>query len=191
MTEIKIHFVAICIALLIDSTNAFAAKRSHTPLFPRFNNSDAQIAAVVLAINDEQIMQAKVVLDSFLYSLNHQFREFAKQLASDSEQSNADASAVLQRDGIAPEDNELSGYLLSTTTDRCAYYNTLDRPDLYDIYSHDQVFHDGYLLTVLNEVLIPNVKNEELKKFILQQMGEMIERHLNDGKILANAYFQY
>ena len=169
--------IAFCTAFTMGINAQASPIFTHIPLLPAFKGTDEQIAGVVLAVNSAEIMEARVVLYSFLYSLSKVVSDYAKEMLDDSKLSNFNAVALFKKNNIVPEDSAMSGDILSQATDQCSYYVTLNRPDFYKAFSHDQVGSDQSILLALNYILIISAKNPELKA-TLQQMVSMIQKHL-------------
>ena len=143
--------------------------------------TDPQIAAIVVAANsiDAELGDLAVARGS-----SAEIREFGKTMSRDHRAVNAQAAALVQRLGVEPEESDISRSLRS---DADAFRAELERKTGAEFdrsyIEHEVAFHQA-VIDAVDEVLLPNARNAELKQTIANVRPALVA-HLEHARQLA------
>ena len=143
--------------------------------------ADAQIAAIVVAANNIDILYADLALAK---SQDADVREFATMVKKDHESVNEAASALLARLGVAPSENELSLDLRDDADTKRLMMRDLEGFAFDSSYAANEVTYHRSVLGVIDDLLIPNAQNAEFKS-LLVQVRPAVAAHLEHATELA------
>ena len=143
--------------------------------------TDPQIAAIAVAANDVDIAAAKMAKKQ---TKNAKVRQFANLMIKDHTSVNKQAGALVKKLGVTPEENDTSRSLRKGGDDNMASLKSLKGKDFDKAYAQHEVDYHQQVLDAINNVLIPNAKNEELKT-LLQKVGPVVQEHLDHAKQLV------
>ena len=94
---------------------------------------------------------------------------------------NDKALALVKKLGVTPEDNDTSKALTKQAADKRAELANLSGAAFDKAYIDNEVSYHEAVIDVVNNTLIPNAKNAELKA-LLESAGPIFTSHLNHAK---------
>jgi putative membrane protein len=142
--------------------------------------TDAQIAAIVLAANDEEIDLGDYAKSK---ASNEQVKTFAKQMATDHAAVNKNAKDLASKLDLKPEENATSESLKADAKSTKEMLEKLEGPAFDKAYvDHEVTYHEN-LLSAIDNTLLPNAQNAELKQ-LLTDTRPAVVAHLDHAKKL-------
>ena len=127
--------------------------------------TDPQIAAIVVAANTVDIKAGELAQSK---TNNPKVKEFADTMVRDHTAVNKAAADLVTKLGVTPEENDTSRSLTSSgeqTRDRLA---GLSGKDFDTAYIDNEVAYHALVIKALDDTLIPNAQNAELKALLVQ-----------------------
>jgi putative membrane protein len=167
----NVSALAVCAAL------AFAASAvSAQPAGP----SDAQIAAIVVAANQVDIDAGKLAVGK---AQSKEVKAFAQQMITDHTGVNKQATDLVTRLKVKPEENDTSRSLKKGGDDNLAKLKSLKGVAFDHAYIDHEVAYHQAVIDALDKTLIPHAKNEELKTLLIKVRPAFVA-HLEHAKAL-------
>jgi putative membrane protein len=142
--------------------------------------NDAQIAHIVVTANQVDIDAGKLAQSK---SKNPEVKAFGKQMVTDHSGVNKQATALVKKLGVKPEDNPTSQSLRSGGVDNVKHLKTLKGAAFDKAYVDHEVAYHEQVLDAIDKVLLPNAKNAELRALI-EKVRPAIDAHLQHAKSL-------
>jgi len=142
---------------------------------------DAQIAAIVVAANNIDILYADLALAK---SQDAEIREFATMVKKDHQSVNEAAGALLARLGVTPVDNEISFDLRDDADTKRLMMRDLEGFAFDSAYASNEVTYHRSVLAAIDDLLIPSAQNAEFKA-LLVQVRPAVAAHLEHATALA------
>jgi putative membrane protein len=161
----------IAFAAVLALTAAASQAQSAPP-------NDAQIAAIVVTANQVDIDAGKLAESS---AMSKDVKAFAKQMVTDHGAVNKAASALVGKLKVTPQENDTSKSLKSGGDDNLSKLKKLKGAEFDRAYVDHEVSYHQAVLDALDQSLIPNAKNEELKA-LLQKSHPTFVAHLEHAK---------
>jgi len=162
-------------AVLVAGLFALAAS-------PAFSQSaapnDAQIAGIVVAANTVDIDAGKLAQKK---SQNKEVKAFAKQMVTDHTGVNKQATALVKKLKITPEDSDTSKSLKESGDATLAKLKDLNGAKFDKAYVDNEVTYHQTVIDALDKTLIPNAKNAELKDTLVKVRPAFVA-HLEHAK---------
>lgn len=156
-------------AMTLAGTVAFAG----TP-------NDAEIAAIVVAANAVDVEAGKLAESM---GSSAEVKAFGKRMVTDHTGVNQQAAALVQKLGVTPQENETSKALKAGGADNLAKLKKLKGAAFDKAYvAHEVAYHQAVLDTI-DQTLVPNAKNAELKALIVK-VRPAIEAHMKHAQQL-------
>jgi len=144
--------------------------------------NDAQIAHIVVTANQVDIDAGKFAQGK---AKGKEVKDFAKQMVTDHTAVNKQAVALAKKLKVKPEDNATSQSLKKGGQDNIKNLKTL-KGDAFDKdYVDQEVTYHQAVLNAIDNVLIPNAKNQELKDLIVK-VRPAIDGHLQHAKMIQS-----
>jgi putative membrane protein len=162
-------FAAIALALL--AIPAFA--QSTKP-------NDAQIAAIVVAANQVDIDAGKLATKQ---ASDPEVKAFAERMVTDHSAANQQATALVSKLKVKPEENELSKKLKADGAKTLDKLRTLKGDKFDQAYIDHEVTYHQAVLDTIDKTLLPNAQNAELKALITK-VRPVIQTHLEHAQQL-------
>ena len=145
--------------------------------------NDAQIAQIVVTANSIDIENGKIALGQ---SKTVGVDEFANLMIKDHTAVNNNATALVTRLGVKPEQSDTSKSLQSSADAEQAKLRGLKGHDFDKAYLENEVAYHKQVLGAITDVLIPNAQNAELKKMLVD-VKPAFQAHLDHAeKTLAD-----
>ena len=145
--------------------------------------TDPQIANIVVTANQVDIDAGKLAVGK---SHRKDVREFAQRVITDHSGVNKSAVDLVTKLHVVPEDNHISEHLKMDGDQNLATLKTL-RGNAFDkAYVDHEVEYHQHVLDAINQVLIPNASNAELKALLVQVEPAFVA-HLEHAKRIQAA----
>ena len=140
--------------------------------------SDPQIAHIVVTANQIDIDAGKIAKSK---SKNKEVQEFAQRMITDHTAVNKQASALVKKLKVKPEESDTSRSLKSAAKQTAAKLKGLKGAAFDKAYADNEVAYHQQVLDAIDKVLIPSAQNAELKGLI-EKVRPAIQAHLDHAK---------
>lgn len=140
--------------------------------------NDAQIAAIVVAANQVDIDAGKL---AELKAKSGEVKEFARRMVTDHTGVNKQATALVTKLHVKPEENATSESLKKSGADTRKRLEGLKGAEFDRAYVDNEVTYHQTVLDAVDKTLIPNAKNEELKALLVKVRPAFVA-HLDHAK---------
>ena len=140
--------------------------------------NDAQIAGIVVAANTVDINAGKLAEKM---SRNKEVKAFARQMVTDHTGVNKQASALVKKINVTPEDSDISKSLKDGGDANIAKLKGLKGREFDKAYIDNEVTYHQAVLDTIDKTLVPNAKNEELKNTLVKTRPAFVA-HLEHAK---------
>jgi putative membrane protein len=167
----KLHLLSA--AVLMTLTAFVSSAQSTSP-------NDAQIAAIVVAANQVDIDAGKLAESK---SSNKEVKAFAERMVTDHTGVNKQATELVTKLKVKPEENETSKSLKKSGADAIKRLKELKGAEFDKTYIDNEVTYHQTVLDALDKTLIPSAKNEELKALLVKVRPAFVA-HLTHAKQL-------
>jgi putative membrane protein len=164
----------ILMTFALASVSALA--QTSAPVAP----TDAQIAAIVVAANQVDIDAGKYAK---AHATTKAVKDFAQEMVVDHSAVNASATALVTKLKLTPESNPTSENLIAGGVKNVDNLKTLKGAPLNHAYVDNEVTYHQAVLDAMDQTLIPNAKNEELKA-LLVKVRPQFAAHLAHAKAM-------
>ena len=154
----------------MDTTAAAAPPPAPVPAPP----TDAEIAHIVVTDNTVDIDAAE---QAKAKSQNADVKKFSQTMITDHTALNKAAEALAKKLNVTPADNPPSQSLKSTGDAAKAEIGAKTGADFDKAYAANEVVYHQALLDALNNTLLPNAQNPEIKA-LLEKAKPVVEQHL-------------
>ena len=142
--------------------------------------NDAQIAAIVVTANQVDIDAGKLAESK---GSNAQVKAFGKQMVTDHTGVNKQATDLVTKLGVKPEDNATAQSLKSGGADNVKELSKLSGAAFDKAYIDHEVAYHQQVLDAVDKTLIPNAKNDQLKALLVKVRPAFVS-HLEHAKQL-------
>jgi putative membrane protein len=139
---------------------------------------DAQIAHIVVTANQVDIDAGKLAQSK---GHSKDVKAVGKQMVTDHTAVNKQATALVKKLKVTPEDNPTSRSLKAGGRENVKHLRTLKGAEFDKAYIDDEVTYHEQVLDAIDKTLIPNAKNEELKALIVKVRPAFVG-HLEHAK---------
>src|SRR5512135_3616383 len=170
----KSLLVAGASALLLVAGGALAQAAGPT---------DPQIAHIVVTANQVDIDAGKLARSK---GSNKDVKAFGKQMVTDHTGVNKQATALVKKLKVTPEDNPTSQSLKSGGKENVKHLKTLKGAEFDKAYIDHEVAYHEQVLDAIDKTLVPSAKNEELKALIVKVRPAFVG-HLEHAKQIQAA----
>ena len=140
--------------------------------------SDAQIAHIVVTANQVDIDAGKLAEAK---GSSKEVRDFGKRMVTDHSGVNKQATALVKKLGVTPEDNPTSQSLKQGGEENLKNLKGLKGAAFDKAYVAHEVAYHEQVLDALDKTLIPNAKNAELKDLLTKTRPAFVA-HLDHAK---------
>lgn len=142
--------------------------------------SDGQIVAVAAALNNAEVDQAKMAIGR---ARQKPVKEFAQMMIAHHGKAVKDVNELSTRLNLAPAESELVTKLRVDATETLTNLQKEEANDFDDEYVEAQIDMHEEALKQLDERLLPNVQNADLRA-TLQTMRSQVADHLEKARAL-------
>ena len=140
--------------------------------------NDAQIASIVVTANQVDIDAGKLAQTK---ATKPEVKAFGKQMVTDHTGVNKQATALVTKLKVTPQDNDTSKSLKQGGDDNLKNLRTLKGAAFDKAYVDHEVAYHQAVLDAVDKTLIPNAKNEELKALLVKVRPAFVA-HLEHAK---------
>ena len=140
--------------------------------------NDAQIAAIVVTANQVDIDAGKLAES---HGSTAEVKAFGKQMVTDHTGVNKQATALVTKLKVKPEDNPTSQSLKAGGEKNITALKVLKGPAFDKAYIDNEVAYHQQVLDALDKTLIPNASNAELKALLVKVRPAFVA-HLEHAK---------
>lgn len=145
--------------------------------------NDAQIAGIVVTANTVDINAGKLAQKQ---SKNKEVKAFAKQMVTDHTGVNKQATALVKKLHVTPEDSDISQGLKDGGQANITKLKGLKGKDFDKAYIDNEVTYHQAVIDALDKTLVPNAKNAELKDTLVKVRPAFVA-HLEHAKHIQDA----
>lgn len=145
--------------------------------------NDAQIAGIVVAANMVDIDAGKLAKSK---SKNKEVKAFAERMVTDHTGVNEQATALVKKLNVTPEESETSNALKQSGVEMMAKLKDLKGKEFDKAYVDNEVTYHQTVLDTLDKTLIPNAKNEKLKALLVKVRPAFVA-HLEHAKHMQSS----
>jgi putative membrane protein len=176
MNTVNTSAIGFAAALLVAAGTALGQGAAPAAAPP----TDPQIAHIVVTANQVDIDAGKLAQSK---GHSKEVKDFGKMMVTDHTGVNKQATALVTKLKVKPEDNATSESLKKGGNDNLAKLKGL-RGDAFDkAYIEHEVAYHEQVLDAVDKVLIPNAKNAELKALI-EKVRPAFVAHLEHAKMI-------
>ncbi|MES1980955.1 MAG: DUF4142 domain-containing protein [Pseudomonadota bacterium] len=175
MAQLFVHSLTLMLALGISTAQAQTETPTLTP-------SDAQIAKILDVANKGEIKAAKEAKSS---ASNNDVKQFAEQMITDHTAMEDSNKALAKKLRINPQESATSRELETEANNTLKGLKTLKGAEFDKAYMASQVSMHQKVLDTINNTLLPNAQNPELKA-MLTEATPKIQAHLQHAKDLQS-----
>ena len=140
--------------------------------------SDAQIAQIVVTANTIDIDNGKIAV---AHSKTPSVDEIANLMIKDHTAVNNNATALVTKLGVKPEPSDTSKSLQANADKEQAKLKGLKGAEFDRAYLENEVAYHKQVLGAINDTLIPNAQNAELKKMLVD-VKPAFQAHLDHAE---------
>lgn len=140
--------------------------------------TDPEVASAAVAANQSDISFAKVALKR---SSNSDIREFANTMVKDHSSVIKQAVALVTKLGVTPKENAVSKSLEDQAKSTVKKLESVSKKDFDKTYIDNEVAYHKAVISAVEEVLIPNSDNKQLKD-LLQGVLPILKTHLKHAE---------
>lgn len=136
--------------------------------------TDPQIAAIVVAANNVDIEASKLAGSK---ASDAKVKSFARQMVTDHSAVNKAATVLVTKLGVTPEENATSRQLIEAGTQNRKTLEGKSGKDFDQAYIDNEVSYHQTVLDALDNTLIPNAQNAEVKALLVQTRPAFVAHH--------------
>jgi len=145
--------------------------------------NDAQIAGIVVAANTVDINAGTLAKSK---AMHKDVKAFGQHMVTDHTGSNKQATALVKKLKVKPEESDTSKKLKSDGAANVAKLKGLKGAEFDKAYIDNEVSYHQAVLDAIDKTLIPNAKNAELKD-LLEKTRPVIDDHLQMAKKIQSS----
>ena len=142
--------------------------------------NDAQIASIVVTANQVDIDAGKLAATK---ATDPEVKKFAQTMVTDHTGVNKQATALVTKLKVKPEDNSTSKSLYDGGKENVTKLKTLKGKEFDKAYIDHEVAYHQAVLDAVDKTLIPGAKNEELKALLVKVRPAFVA-HLEHAKMV-------
>ncbi len=145
--------------------------------------NDAQIAAIVVAANTVDINAGKLAQKQ---ASDQTVKAFAKQMVTDHTGVNKEASDLVKKLNLTPEDNESSNSLKKDGEATIEKLKSMKAKEFDRAYIDNEVKYHQSVIDTMDNTLIPSAQHASLKSLLLKVRPAFVS-HLEHAKKLQSS----
>ena len=144
---------------------------------------DAQIAAIVMTANDGEISAAKLAESK---GQNAKVKEYAREMIKEHTAMNQQGAALAKKKQMTPEESDVTKTMKDDSAKVATNLKSASGLAFDKAYIDSQVTDHEKVLMMIDNILLPNAKDAELKA-MLQKARPAVNMHLDHAKALQTA----
>jgi putative membrane protein len=145
--------------------------------------SDAQIASIVVTANQVDIDAGKLAASK---ATNPAIKKFGQQMVADHTGVNKQATALVTKLKVTPEDNSTSQSLKAGGDKNIANLKSLKGAEFDKAYIDNEVTYHQAVIDAIDKTLIPSAQNAELKALLVKVRPAFVA-HLEHAKMIQSS----
>lgn len=145
--------------------------------------TDAQIAMIAVVADQVDVDAGQLAVEK---AQSPSVKEFAQLMIRDHTAVNEQATELAKKLGVTPEESDLSKSLKAGGEKELAKLKALSGADFDKAYVDNEVAYHEAVIGVLDNTLIPNTKNAELKS-LLESARPIFVAHLEHAKMVQES----
>ena len=145
--------------------------------------TDAQIASIVVTANQVDIDAGQLAASK---ASNEEVKKFAQQMVTDHTGVNKQATELVTKLHVTPQDNPTSQSLKTGGEKNIANLKTLSGSTFDKAYIAQEVTYHELVLNAVDKTLIPNAQNADLKALLVKVRPAFVA-HLEHAKQIQAA----
>ena len=145
--------------------------------------NDAQIAAIVVTANQVDIDAGKLAESK---AMSADVKAFGRQMATDHAGVNKQATDLVTKLGVKPEDNATAQSLKAGGADNVKALSAMSGAAFDKAYIDHEVAYHQQVLDAVDKTLIPSAQNAELKALLIK-VRPAFAAHLEHAKHVQHA----
>jgi putative membrane protein len=145
--------------------------------------TDAQIAAIVVTANQVDIDAGQLAASK---ANTPEVKKFGQQMVTDHRAVNKQATALVTKLKVTPEDNRTSQSLNSGGDKNIANLNGLTGAAFDKAYVDNEVTYHQAVIDAIDKTLIPGAQNAELKALLVKVRPAFVA-HLEHAKMIQSS----
>lgn len=142
--------------------------------------SDAEVASVAVVANQIDIDHAQLALKK---TKNGDVRQFAETMIRDHKAVIAQATDLVQKLGVTPQENAVGRQLQAEAEKTAKMLRTKSGKAFDKAYVDNEVAYHKAVISAVQDLLIPESENEELRS-LLQSIIPALQAHLKHAQML-------
>lgn len=177
----KLNLVAKIVALFVLSITVIGLNYATAQ---ESTINDAQIASIAVTANQIDVRYGEIALQK---SNDPEVKKFAQNMVNDHNSVIKMAVELAGKLGVTPEDNEVTQSLLAGEKETTKMLQSKSGKEFNKAYIDNEVAYHQAVIDAVNNVLIPNAKNTELKA-LLVKVAPVLQQHLEHAKMVQKNY---
>ncbi len=169
--------------ILILTSAALTTVTAHAQESAAAAPNDAQIAMIAVVADNVDVAAGKYAAEK---TDNKAVKEFAETMVRDHSAVNAKATALAKKLGVTPEESATSKSLQAGGEKQMEKVKGLTGAEFDKAYVDNEVSYHEAVAGVLDNTLLPNTKNPELKA-LLESARPIFVSHLEHAKMLQKS----
>jgi putative membrane protein len=145
--------------------------------------SDAQIASIVVTANQVDIDAGKLAASKATIA---EVKKFGQQMVTDHTSVNKQATALVTKLKVTPEDNSTSQSLKAGGDKNIANLKSLNGAAFDKAYIDNEVTYHQAVIDAIDKTLIPSAQNAELKALLVKVRPAFVA-HLEHAKMIQSS----
>jgi putative membrane protein len=145
--------------------------------------SDAQIASIVVTANQVDIDAGKLAASN---ATNPEVKKFGQQMVADHTGVNKQATELVTKLKVTPEDNATSQSLKAGGDKNVANLKRLKGAEFDKAYIDNEVTYHQAVIDAIDKTLVPSAHNAELKTLLVKVRPAFVA-HLEHAKMIQSS----
>ncbi len=145
--------------------------------------NDAQIAAIVMTVNTSEIDAGKLAESK---GQNAKVKDYAREMIKEHTVMNQEGSALTKKKHLSPQESDVTKTMKDDAGKVAANLKSATGHSFDKAYIDSQVADHEKVLMMIDNVLLPNAKDAELKA-MLQKARPAVNMHLDQAKALQTS----
>ncbi len=145
--------------------------------------SDAQIASIVVTANQVDIDAGKLAAST---ATNAEVKKFGQQMVADHTGVNRQATALVTKLKVTPEDNATSHSLRAGGDKNVETLKNLKGAEFDKAYIDNEVTYHRAVIDAIDKTLVPSAQNAELKALLVKVRPAFVA-HLEHAKMIQSS----
>ncbi|MEO8520762.1 MAG: DUF4142 domain-containing protein [Acidobacteriota bacterium] len=145
--------------------------------------SDAQIASIVVTANQVDVDAGELAAAK---ATSPEVKKFGQQMVTDHTAVNKQATALVTKLKVTPEDNPTSKSLKADGDKNLAHLKTLKGAAFDKAYVDNEVTYHQAVIDAIDKTLIPSAQNAELKALLVKVRPAFVA-HLEHAKMIQSS----